>query len=389
MHEIMHDYTIPIGPQHPTLKEPMCLRISLDGNVIKDVKIRMGYTHKGIEKLLEGKNPDSALYVSQRICGICSAAHENAYCRTMESILKFQPDEKVKLLRALMMELERLHSHILWLGVIAHEIGYETMFMYFWREREKIIDILEKVSGGRVHHNFNKIKTVRYDLEDGTKKFILENINGVEKRISDYLKEISKDHVIRSRLKGVGIITKNDAKRFCLVGPCARASGVSCDIRKYDPPYGIYKKFSFDEIMEDSGDSLARTLVRIREVLESIKIVKQILKMLPKTQVPPFTFTSIPDGEATGRTEAPRGELFYFISMRDNKIYRAKMRTPTFAYLKIAEEILLEKRIGDIPVILGSLDPCFSCLERVLVAKDGKLENLNEAGFRRKYTCTR
>jgi Ni,Fe-hydrogenase III large subunit len=389
MHEIMHDYTIPIGPQHPTLKEPMCLRISLDGNVIKDVKIRMGYIHKGIEKLLEGKNPDSALYISQRICGICSAAHENAYCRTVESMIKFQPNEKVKLLRALMMELERLHSHILWLGVIAHEIGYETMFMYFWREREKIIDILEKVSGGRVHHNFNKIKTVRYDLEDGSKKFILERIDDVEKRISAYLRDINSDRVIRSRLKGVGVITKSDAKRYCLIGPCARASGISCDIRKYDPPYGIYKKFKFDEIIEDSGDAYARTLVRIKEVLESIKIVKQIMKMLPKAEVPPFTFTNIPDGEATGRNEAPRGELFYFINIKNNKIYRAKIRTPTFAYLKIAEEILLERRIGDIPVIIGSLDPCFSCLERVLVAKDGKLENLNEAGFRRKYACTR
>jgi Ni,Fe-hydrogenase III large subunit len=389
MHEIMHDYTIPIGPQHPTLKEPMCLRISLDGNIIKDVRIRMGYTHKGIEKLLEGKNPDSALYVSQRICGICSAAHENAYCRTVENIIKFEPDEKVKLLRALMMELERLHSHILWLGVIAHEIGYETMFMYFWREREKIIDIFEKISGGRVHHNFNKIKTVRYDLEEGSKKFILERIDEVEKRISDYLKDISSDRVIRSRLKGVGIICKSDAKRFCLIGPCARASGVSCDIRKYDPPYGIYKKFKFDEIIEDNGDAFARTLVRIREVLESIKIIKQILGMMPKTQVPPFTFTNIPDGQATGRVEAPRGELFYFLKIKDNKIERAKIRTPTFGYLKIAEKILLERRIGDIPVIIGSLDPCFSCLERVLVAKDGNTESLCESEFRRRYTCTK
>lgn len=388
MHEIMHDYTIPIGPQHPTLKEPMCLRISLDGSIIKDVAIRMGYTHKGIEKLLEGKNPDSALYISQRICGICSAAHENGYCRTVEGILKFHPEEKVKLLRALMMELERLHSHILWLGVIAHEIGYETMFMYFWREREKIIDIMEKITGGRVHHNFNKIRTVRYDLEEGTKRFVLQKINEVDEKVSGYLEEIKTDTVIRARLKEVGMITKDDAKRYSLIGPCARASGVSCDIRKYDPPYGVYKQFKFDEIMDDRGDAYARTMVRIREVLESIKIVKQILRNMPKKKVPPYAFTTIPDGEGTGRVEAPRGELFYFMKIRDNKIYRAKIRTPTFGYLKILEKILVGKRIGDIPVIIASLDPCFSCLERILVAKNGKTESLCESDFRRRYSCT-
>lgn len=389
MHEIMHDYTIPIGPQHPTLKEPMCFRVSLDGNIIKDVAIRMGYIHKGVEKLLEGKNPDSALYVSQRICGICSAAHENAYCRTMESILRFEPEEKVKLLRAIMMELERLHSHILWLGVIAHEIGYETLFMYFWRERERIIDIFEKMTGGRVHHNFNKIKTVRYDLEEGSKKFILERLDLISEKTLEYLKEIRTDRVIKSRLKDVGVICKGDAKKFCLIGPTARASGVSCDIRKYDPPYGVYKKFDFEEILENNGDSFDRTLVRIREVIESTKIIRQALKMMPNTKIPPFTFTSIPDGEGTGRVEAPRGELFYYIKMKDNKIERAKMRTPTFGYMKIAEKILLEREIGDIPVIVGSLDPCFSCLERVLVAKNGKTEAFSESAFRRKYICTK
>jgi len=385
----MHDYTIPIGPQHPTLKEPMCIRVSLDGNVIKDAAIRMGYTHKGIEKLLEGKNPDSALYVSQRICGICSASHENAYTRTIEGIMGFEPEERVKLLRALMMELERMHSHLLWLGVICHEIGYETLFMYFWREREKIIDIFEKISGGRVHHNFNKIKTVRYDLEYNDDKFILKRIEDVRKSITPYLSEIKSDSVINARLKDVGVIDYNDAKRFCLIGPNARASGVSCDIRKYDSPYRIYEKFDFDEIVLDNGDSFERTVVRLRELLESIKIIKQIFKLLPETKIPKYTFTNVPDGEGVGRVEAPRGELFYFLKIKNNKIFRAKMRTPTLGYLKVLEKIVIDQRIGDVPVLVGSLDPCFSCLERVMVVKDGKTETLNEKDFRRKYVCTK
>ncbi|MFH1474143.1 MAG: nickel-dependent hydrogenase large subunit [Candidatus Aenigmatarchaeota archaeon] len=389
MHDMKHDYTIPLGPQHPTLKEPMCIRVSLDGSVIKDVNVRMGYTHKGIEKVMEGKNPDSALYVSQRICGICSAAHENAYCRTVEAILNYDPEPKVKYLRALMMELERMHSHLLWLGVIAHEIGYETLFMYFWREREKIIDIFEKMTGGRVHHNFNKIRTVRFDFEHGNKEFILKRLNSVKKKVDDYLSEINSDNVISSRLKDIGIITNSDAKRYCLTGPNARGSGVSCDVRKYDPPYKIYKNFDFNEIIEDRGDSFARTSVRIKELLESIKIIKQCLDMMPQKRIPKFSFTNIPQGEGIGRVEAPRGELFYYIKFKDNKIDRVKMRTPTFGYFKIAEKILVGRRIGDVPVIIGSLDPCFSCMERVMVVKDGKSEMLNEINFRRKYLCTK
>jgi NADH-quinone oxidoreductase subunit D len=385
----MKDYIIPIGPQHPALKESMCIRVVLEGNYIQDVKIRMGYMHKGIENILEGKNPDSAIYIAQRICGICSSAHENAYTRTVEGIMNFKPERKVRLLRALMMELERISSHLIWLGIIFHEIGFETLFMYFWRERERILDIFEKLTGGRVHHNFNKLKTVRYDLEDSDRRFILRNLNLVEKKVNSYLEDVKSDRIIKSRLRDVGIITRSDAKKFCLVGPNARASNVSCDIRKFDPPYGIYEEFEFEEILGDYGDSFERTMVRIREIIESIKIIKQILKVLPKRKLPKPTLTYIKDGKGFGRVEAPRGELFYFLKIKNNLIERAKIRTPTFASFKIVEKILLNHRIGDVPVIVGSLDPCFSCLERVMIVKNGKVELLNEEQFRRKYVCTK
>ncbi|MFQ6020402.1 MAG: nickel-dependent hydrogenase large subunit [Candidatus Aenigmatarchaeota archaeon] len=385
----MHDFTIPIGPQHPALKEPTCLRVTLDGNYIQEIDLRLGYTHKGLEKILEGKNPDSALYISQRICGICSAAHENAYTRTVESILKFNADYKVKLLRVLMMELERIHSHLLWLGLLSHEIGYDTLFMYFWREREKIIDIFEKITGGRVHHNFNKIKTVRYDLKKRDKEFIIKRIKQVENKVKKYLSEIYSDHIIKARLKNIGAISKRITKKFCLVGPNARGSGVRVDIRKIDPPYKVYKELYFKEIIESKGDSFSRTLVRLKEILESIKIIDQVLEKLPDKKIPKFDFSLIKEGEGIGRVEAPRGELFYFLKFKNNKIQRAKIRTPTFAYLKILEHILKGCEIGDIPVVVGSLDPCFSCLERIMIVKDGKEEYLTEKQFRRKYVCTK
>lgn len=384
----MHDYTIPIGPVHPALKEPMCLRLTLDGNYIQDVNIRMGYTHKGIERILEGKNSDSALYLAQRICGICSAAHENAYTRAVENILKYEVVEKIKLLRAMMMELERIHSHLLWSGFMAHEIGYETLFMFFWRERERLLNIFEKITGGRVHHAYNKIKTVRYDLGEGDKTFTLENLNKIENNIKKYLKEVKFTHIIKMRLKNIGIIKRKDTLDYCLVGPNARGSGIKNDIRIIDPPYGIYKKLNFEQITENKGDSYSRATVRIKEILQSIKIIKQVLDKLDDTRIPKPSLTNIPQGESIGRVEAPRGELFYYLKFKNNKIERAKIRTPTFATFKIVEKILLGGEVGDVPVVIGSLDPCFSCLERVLVEKNGKVRSYNEKQFRRKFVCT-
>jgi Ni,Fe-hydrogenase III large subunit len=383
----MHDCTIPIGPQHPALKEPMCLRITLDGNYIQNVNVRMGYAHKGLEKILEGKNPDSALYLSQRICGICSAAHENAYTRTVEGILKHDVPERVKLLRAMMIELERMHSHILWAGFMAQEIGYETLFMLFWRERERVISIFERISGGRVHHAYNKIKTVRYDINETDINFILRNIGKVRSNIRNFLQEIKFTHIIKMRLGNVGTIKTKDALNYGLVGQIARASNVKNDIRKIDPPYGIYKKLKFEQQLETKGDAYSRVMVRINEIFQSVDIIRQALEKLDDTKIPKPMLSNV-NGEGIGRVEAPRGELFYYLNFKDNKIQRAKIRTPTFAVWKIIEKLLIGGEVGDVPVIIGSLDPCFSCLERVLVEKKGKVKSYNEKQFRRNFVCT-
>ncbi|MFQ5722652.1 MAG: nickel-dependent hydrogenase large subunit [Candidatus Aminicenantales bacterium] len=360
------------------------MRLELKGNYIQSARIRLGYAHRGIEQLVEGKNILQALYTVERICGICEFAHSGAYTRAIESILNFKPAKKVAYLRMLIAELERIHSHLLWAGYMAHEIGYEIIFQFFWREREKILEIFEKLTGGRVHHNFNKIGTVRYDLGKGDDKFILQRVNSVEKKILDYLSVYSSDKIIRARLKGVGLITKEEAKKYCLVGPIARASGIKIDVRK-DDPYLAYKSVNFKIITEPSGDALARTTVRLKEILESIKIISQLIRGLPKEKLPVPKHYRIKDKETVGRVEAPRGENFHFHKIKDNIIQRARVRTPTYRNIIVLEKLLAGAEIADTPVILSSLDPCFGCMERVMIVKRRKTKLLNEQEFRRRY----
>jgi len=373
--------------KHPSIKEPTCLRLKLKGNYIQTARIRMGYIHRGIEKLLEGKSVIKGLYIVQRICGICPAAHATAYTRAVESAMEIKPPKIVQYLRTLEGELERISSHTLWTGYMAHEIGYEALFMFFWREREKILDILEKLTGGRVHHNYHTLGSVRFSLEPGDERFILKRLASVEKKIEGYLKTYRSDPIIKARLKEVGVLTREDVRRMCLVGPTARGSGVNNDVRKFDPYYA-YPEVDFEVPLEDGGDAWCRTLIRIREILQSIKIIRQLVKGMPKQKLPapvPFGNRS---AEVTGRSEAPRGENCHFLKIKDGIIERAKIRTPTFANIISLEYMLKGREIADTPVILASLDPCFACMERVLIVKKGKGRMMTEEEFRERYTKT-
>ncbi len=378
----MHDFTMPIGPQHPSLKEPTCLRVSLKGNYIQEASIRLGYIHRGIEFLLENKSLEKALYIVQRVCGICPTSHSTAFLDCVERGMKIDPAKKVKLLRVIELELERINSHMLWTGHMANILGYKMLFMFFWKEREHTLDVFEKMTGGRVHHNFSKLRSARFDLTKDMENFMLRKLARVEKKVKDYLKTFRSDSIMKSRLRGVGTITKDDAERMCVVGPVARGSGVSIDVRKHIP---VYRELGFEPVLEKAGDSYARTLVRLRETLQSIELVREALSEMPKTRLPKWGSFAGATFESTGRSEAPRGEDFHFIKAENGIIKRAKIRTPTFSNIISLEGMLKGREIGDIPVILGSLDPCFACMERVMVVKDGKAEDMSEEEFRRKY----
>jgi len=380
----MHDFSLPIGPINPSIKEPTCIKLDLEGNTIMKAYLQLGYVHKGVEHLLEGKRIEQALYIAQRICGICSFCHSNGFNQTIEKMLDYEPPKRVKYIRTLVTELERIQSHILWMGFMFHEFGFDTMFQYLLRDREHILEVFERVTGGRVHHAINKPKTVRYDIDEKDIKFILEKLKIIEKQFNKYLDIIKTDKVTKKRLINVGIIKKQQAKRYCLVGPNARASNLNNDIRKKHP-YDAYPYLDFDCIMDRQGDAYARLIVRFMEVLESIKIIRQLLKGLPEGEIPKPSLVFIKEGMATSQVEAPRGENFYFTIVKDNKLERVKIRTPTFAVINILPILLENMVIGDVPVILHSIDPCFSCMERVIVVKDKKREVMDEHAFLHKY----
>jgi len=206
----------------------------------------------------------------------------------------------------------------------------------------------------------------------------------LEKQFNEYLDIIKKDKVTKERLVNVGIITRQQAKRYCLVGPTSRASGFNNDIREKHP-YDAYPYLDFDVMVSKQGDAYARLTVRLTEVFESIKIIRQLMKNLPKGEIPKSKLVFIKEGIATSQVEAPRGENFYFTIIKENKVERVKIRTPTFALINILPTLLENRPIGDVPVILHSLDPCFSCMERVIIVKDKKREVLDEHTFLHKY----
>tara|TARA_Y100000034_G_scaffold26979_4_gene32133 strand:- start:2788 stop:3942 length:1155 start_codon:yes stop_codon:yes gene_type:complete len=384
----MHDAEIPIGPQSPIMKEPICIRINLDGNKIKDSWIKMGYIHRGMEKLLETKNINQALYTVEHICGICSFAHSGCFTLAFEKLLDFKKQDNVKFIRMIIAELERIHSHLLWFGYAMHEIGFETLFNYAMREREYILECFEKLTGNRVHHGISKLKTVRYNINFKDKEFVMERLKKIQDQMDFYIKTTINNKIILSRFENNGLINRNLAQRFCLVGPTARASGIKMDVRK-DEPYEAYDSVDFNLITEKNGDALARTLVRLREILESIKIIKQCFHRLNDKPIPKFEKDfQLKDSETYARIEAPRGENFHFYKIKDNKILRAKIRTPTFAFISVLTQLLKDKEIGDVPVIVSSLDPCFGCMERMIVVKDNKKEVLKEDEFRSRYCKT-
>lgn len=366
------EITIPIGPQHPALKEPISLRVTLDGEIIKHIDLKLGYNHRGIEKLAEEKNYIQNIYLIERICGICSHSHTTCYVQAVEKLLEIEPPKRGLYLRSLVAELERVHSHLLWLGVAGHETGFDTFFMYTWRDREVVMDILETISGNRVHYAINTIGGVRRDLDETQRQRILDSLATLIKRTEYYTRIGTTEPSFVARIANVGKLSKQQAIDLCAVGPVARASGVAVDVRKTDP-YACYDEFPFEVCTADSGDVLGRVVVRVKELLESYKIIKFILENLPQGDVKVKVPRKVKAGEAVSRYEAPRGENIHYVkSNGTDKPERLKVRAPTLANYAATFEMLKEGFIADIPIIFAAIDPCVCCAERVVEIVDIK-----------------
>jgi NADH-quinone oxidoreductase subunit D len=355
---------IPIGPIHPALEEPLHFSFTVDGEKVIGVDFRLGYNHRGIEKLMESKDFNQANYLAEHICGICSFTHSCCYVQAAERIGNVEVPPRALYVRTIVAEMERIHSHLLWAGIAGEEIGHKSLFMYAWKARELIMDSLEEITGNRVNHGINRIGGVRYPVEPKHAGNLVTRLAELYKMIEYLEKVFLKDPIVARRVAGVGVLTKDESKSLGAVGPTARASGIDIDVRR-DDPYFVYGELDFDVITWDSGDVLGRAAVRLLELKESIRMIEQALR-----QMPSGTFRNdawkIPAGETVSRTEAPRGEdLHYMRTDGGNKPARYKVRTPTLANVLSVPAMFKDEHIADIPIIIASIDPCIGCMDRV------------------------
>ena len=355
---------VPFGPQHPVLPEPIHLDLVLEDEKVVEAIPSVGYVHRGLESLVKKKTYQEMTYVAERICGICSYMHGMGYCNAVEQIMNIEVPTRAKYLRTIWCEMSRLHSHLLWLGLLADAFGFEALFMHSWRLREKILDMFEASTGGRVIFSVNTVGGVLKDMPADMLKSFVEILDDMDKELRATTDVFLNDYTVCSRLKESGILPPTDAIRRGAVGPMMRASGHAIDIRKTG--YEAYADIDFDVITSDTCDGYGRCEVRIGEIFQSINIIKQAVAKIPDGVIVNAPKPADkPNGEAFIRMEQPRGEAIYYVRA-NGSLYldRMRVRTPTFANIPALSQILQGCQYGDVPLLVLTIDPCISCTER-------------------------
>ncbi len=354
---------IPFGPQHPVLPEPIHLDLVIEDETVVEAIPSIGFIHRGLEKLVEKKEYTEMVYVIERICGICSFGHGWGYCAAVEGAMDVKVPERAEYLRTIWHEMSRIHSHLLWLGLLADGFGFESLFMHCWRIRETVLDLLEKTTGGRVIFSVCKVGGIRKDIDNETMKEIVDTLNGLKKELKALADVFLEDRSVKNRLCGVGVLSKEEAMELCTVGPMARASGLRQDIR-LTGEHGVYDQLDFEPVLADEGDSYARCKVRIGEVFQSIELIEKAVTNIPDGPI------SVPvkgnvEGEFVTRMEQPRGEAFYYAKGSGTKfLQRMRVRTPTNQNIPALVKILQGCDLADVPMLVLTIDPCISCTER-------------------------
>lgn len=358
-------YILPIGPYHPALEEPVHVKLFAEGEMIKHSEVYIGYNHRGIEKLAEERNHIQTITLVERVCGICSHSHTLAYCLAIEKIAKMEVPKRGQYIRVIIGELERLHSHMLWLGLAAHIIGFDSAFMMTFKYREKVMDMLEMLTGNRVNYAMNIIGGARRDFSKEQLVDLVNMVASVQEDMKKLLYLFANDKTIAIRTKKVGVLTYEDAWDFGACGPHGRASGIEEDIRRLDP-YCCFEDFDFNMIVQKDGDVFSRAVVRLLEIEESLKIIEQAARNMPDTQINlGYKLPKVPEGEYCSRIEAPRGELTYYVVSNGGQTNgRVNVHVPTFKNAATVPVMLKENTIADAGLIVASIDPCFSCLDR-------------------------
>lgn len=363
-------FVLPIGPQHPSLKEPGSFKITLDGEVVEKAVVEIGYNHRGLEKACESRTFVQDLYIIERVCGICSHAHTSAFCRCIEEMCNLTVPRRGEYIRGIVGELERLHSHLLWLGVAAHEIGFDTLFMYTWRDRERVLDMLAAIGGNRINYGVNTYGGVRRDLELELIAEIGHVVDALEEKLKYYFDLALVEPTLIGRLSGIGILRPEDVRRFSAVGPVARAAGIMDDTRIIEP-YGVFKEIAVNGVTDDHCDVYGRTIVRVKEMLESVRLIRVMLKELPDGPIAVRAPRRVPAGEILIRVEAPRGEDIHYVrSTGGDMPDRVRVRAPTEANWHGMSYMLEGFHLADVPIIIAAIDPCYSCTDRAIELAD-------------------
>ncbi len=363
-------FDIPIGPQHPALKEPVLLNLKVDGEHVVEVAVDISYNHRGMEKAAEYRTYVQNLYLIERVCGICNIAHTLSFSTALEGLHGKPAPERARVLRVIAEELERIQSHLLWLGVAAHDIGFDTLFMYVWLDREISLDLMEEFAGNRITSSYISIGGVKRDMTPEIADKMRKGMDKLEGRMAYYRRAISEERTVLKRTQGVGLLGASDVVSLSAVGPLARASGVDVDIRA-DDPYAAHELVPMKVVTSGGCDTFSRIMVRIDEVVESIDAIRFCLDHLPSGPILQRLPRRVPAGDFLSRVEAPRGELAHFVrSDGSDKPYRYKIKTPTFSNIPSLVKMLKSSgryvvNIADVPVILASIDPCFSCTARL------------------------
>jgi len=356
-----------IGPQHPSSHGLFRLRLTLDGEVVTDLELVLGYLHRGIEKLAEGRTYAQNIPLTDRLDYLASMTNNFAYVLAVEKLAGIKVPERAEYLRVIMAELMRLTSHLAFIGFLLNELGaYFTPLFYMFRDREKILDLFEMVCGQRLTYNYMRLGGVSHDIPEEFIPAVKRLLNEMPRFTDEYEQLISGNEILLARTKGVGILSRDKAINASASGPVLRASGVKWDIRKVDP-YSVYDRLDFEVPVGSVGDVYDRYWVRVQEMRQSVRILKQAIEQLPKgeirSEVPHLLRP--PQSEAYGRIEAPKGELgFYLVS--DNSIapYRFHIRPPALINLTALRDMVIGWKLADAVVIFGSLDTVLGEVDR-------------------------
>lgn len=364
---------IPYGPYHPAFIESNFMKMSVEDEVVKKADLKLGFNHRSIIKLMERRDYYKDIFLAERICGLCNAHHSLTFAKSVEDMAGIDVPPKAQLARTLLCEMERVQSHLMAIGLIGDLTGFRTMLMHAIRVREEMQDSLEVVSGQRITHGMITLGGIRKDVTPAQADFILSKLKIMKKSIPEFFDQCLANDVLIERLKGVGVLTSDNAFKLGAVGPTARASGLGIDVRR-NSPYASYEDIDWDVITEKDGDSLARLNVKIREVLMSLHIVEQCcdkIKTAPSELA--VKVHELPCTEAIAKTEPPRGELLYHVASNGtNTPDFVRIRVPTFLTAHVMVRLIQGSWVGDVPAIMSSIDPCFSCTDRVTILKNGQ-----------------